>query len=440
MTDGQRISSKLLEREEILSRVRRGKMTCLEADQWAADNGQTFTHKPDPARFDPMNEQCWTLPTVAAWIVERSFDAVREHWEQYRAECRVWRRWVQLSDEGDDELGFQLGAATSTNLFMAFGLHERPLNFEAGRELVFALGSGQLSATGIGPGNEFRTPILKDYWLIKETLLSGKQSHSINSIDNRLIDRIERKLNGKSVVVARCDVLTIWTPIRQVSEYILDNDNKPDVDLIPVFPLGFDAPDWNLEHVLAWVWFRNLRRLRNLELRSEERPTWYGRRYRSGLVDQTSENKLKNALMTEQLSGFRGNRRIETAEWRKKRLWEEKDLWFRRDQVIKLWPEEAESVSHMKDLNILNDKASESNETLTVTKATPNKRGPKPIFQDVIARMRKDLEENKYADFDRLEAEKSEVLAQIYGRSRGTIRKALDLLRHEREIETKNDK
>ncbi len=49
-------------RDEILARVRRGETSTETAEQWAAENGEIFSTKPDPARFDPMTEPHWTLP------------------------------------------------------------------------------------------------------------------------------------------------------------------------------------------------------------------------------------------------------------------------------------------------------------------------------------------------------------------------------------------
>ena len=158
---------------KVLELVRHGKMTTQEADQWAADHGEIFTNRPHTTAFDPMNEPRWTLPMVAAWIVQRSFDAVREHCDRYRAECRVWRFRFEPKDEGDDEVGYELGPAEPTNLLKAFGKQadkwsprrlQRESSFDPGNELEFALRSGQLTATGIGPGNKYQSSILSQYW------------------------------------------------------------------------------------------------------------------------------------------------------------------------------------------------------------------------------------------------------------------------------------
>ena len=80
-------------REEILARVRRGETSTETAEHWAAENGEIFSTKPDPARFDPMTEPHWTLPMAAAWIIERSGEKVREQWDIYRSE---WLDWESL--------------------------------------------------------------------------------------------------------------------------------------------------------------------------------------------------------------------------------------------------------------------------------------------------------------------------------------------------------
>ena len=46
---------------------------------------------PDANQFDPMGELQWSLPMAVAWIVWRSPDGVREHWDAYRQECLDWQ-------------------------------------------------------------------------------------------------------------------------------------------------------------------------------------------------------------------------------------------------------------------------------------------------------------------------------------------------------------
>ena len=81
--------------------VLRGKKTPDEAEQWLAEKNAVadiklrlppFASYPDLVRFDPMAEKDWTLAMAAAWIIWRTPEAVREHWNDYRFECKEWRR------------------------------------------------------------------------------------------------------------------------------------------------------------------------------------------------------------------------------------------------------------------------------------------------------------------------------------------------------------
>jgi hypothetical protein len=77
-------------RDDILMSVRRGKISPQEADQRASRVGEVLSHTPDPAAFDPLQEREWSLPMTAAWVIERSLDAVRAQWDRYRSETRRW--------------------------------------------------------------------------------------------------------------------------------------------------------------------------------------------------------------------------------------------------------------------------------------------------------------------------------------------------------------
>jgi hypothetical protein len=64
-------------------------------------NGQQpFVSKPDPARFDPTGEADWTLAMIAAWIIWRTPESVRDHWDAYLFECTEWRSFEQALADG----------------------------------------------------------------------------------------------------------------------------------------------------------------------------------------------------------------------------------------------------------------------------------------------------------------------------------------------------
>lgn len=69
------------ERDELIDRVRYGRLTPAEAEAEAAHLGlERLASRPDPSQFDPMRETWWTLPMAIAWIARRSPDEVRESW------------------------------------------------------------------------------------------------------------------------------------------------------------------------------------------------------------------------------------------------------------------------------------------------------------------------------------------------------------------------
>jgi hypothetical protein len=76
--------------DDVFMLVRSGKLTPDEAEAWASErNRPPFAASPDIARFDPMSEPDWTLAMGAAWLIWRTPEKVREHWDAYLLECKV---------------------------------------------------------------------------------------------------------------------------------------------------------------------------------------------------------------------------------------------------------------------------------------------------------------------------------------------------------------
>jgi hypothetical protein len=180
-------------------------------------------HKPDPAAFDPITEICWTSPTAAAWIIERSPEGVREHWDKYRRECNVWRRRAMSVDD-DIVLGYELQPAGPTSLFRVLRNVQEPPNrpeqrnvqtlsdrrerqspFDPAGELAFALRSGQLPATGLWSNNEIRSSVSKEYWLAAR---KGEKPDVIEELSERTDkDKVD---SFKYILVNVRDALSIW--------------------------------------------------------------------------------------------------------------------------------------------------------------------------------------------------------------------------------------
>ena len=323
-------------RDEILARVRRGETSTQKAEDWAAENGEIFSTKPDPARFDPMSEPHWTLPMAAAWIIERSGEDVREQWDSYRSD---WRDWESL---GPPDFGAELRAVGPANLDV-FARDVDPFEDDANmrpfaHEMCFALRSGQLGATGVSRARKVRVPISKLAWRGPFLGTERKARHdAIYAVD---IDD-DGVVIFNEVRVPRDEVIGIWPPLApSITSSETDRERIPPVKLTATLPPGFDRPDWSDEHVSAWLAHRNLAELRALELRNPQRPKFYGRIYRRGFIDARPGKILRAALITERLVPMKGENPVRRGGWwRDKSIWNSKGIWFRRDHVMQLWPE-----------------------------------------------------------------------------------------------------
>ena len=79
-------------RGSIIERVRDGEKNPSEAEKEAARLGcSPLIPIPDPVRFDPMRESYWTLHMALAWIMWRTVDDVRRHWDEWRDEAKQWQ-------------------------------------------------------------------------------------------------------------------------------------------------------------------------------------------------------------------------------------------------------------------------------------------------------------------------------------------------------------
>jgi hypothetical protein len=96
-------------RDDVVMMVRRGEKNPEEAEAWAKENNQPpFASSPDITRFDPMRETDWTFAMAAAWIIWRTPDAVRKHWDAYLYECREWRCRESRFSDGRHEVGWEV--------------------------------------------------------------------------------------------------------------------------------------------------------------------------------------------------------------------------------------------------------------------------------------------------------------------------------------------
>ena len=79
------------DRHKVEWAVQWGLVTPSDADAWARERGEEpFDYQPDPAGFDPMSLEEWSLAMATAWIIWRTPADVCRAWEPYATECRTW--------------------------------------------------------------------------------------------------------------------------------------------------------------------------------------------------------------------------------------------------------------------------------------------------------------------------------------------------------------
>jgi hypothetical protein len=417
-------------RDEILAMVRGGEMSVEQAEQWAKANREIFSVNPDPSRFDPMKEQHWTLPMVGAWIVDRRPDAVRVVWDNYRKHQLSWRVCEVQSPEGHRIFGAELcGGAAATLREVLSESHRRTTDFKPDVELAFALRSGQLKSTGISWSRQQRVPIPKDAWLSPNPSSSGEMHEDpIYAADDR--DDVYTEIE-----VDRDDVIGIWPELTPPGHRERSPTNCERASFIPTvktLPPGFDRIDWTAEHVLAWLRYRNIAQLSTLELSDPNRPRYYGWRYRSGYVDSPSMEALREALITEKLVGMSSEHPISRGSWwRDKSILDEEKVWFRRDDVQRLWAERGSDGTQTVDTSFSSPKVSPATRTAVIeeTLHSGRTRGPRPIERNrVIGEMWKDIESGHFT-VAQLFKEKKLGLEKRYGTKSTTLGNALEEFR-----------
>jgi hypothetical protein len=407
-------------RDNILVRVRRGEMSTKTAEDWGAENGEIFSIRPDPTRFDPLTEPRWTLPMMAAWIIERSAEKVREQWDSYRSE---WRDWESL---GPPDFGAELRAVGPANLDV-FRRDVNPLEDDMqpfADEMYFALSSGQLSATGVNHTHKVRKPISKLAW--RGPFLGAERKTRPDAIYAVDIDD-DAIVVFSDAQVPRDEVVGIWPPSMTSSE--TDHERIPPGKSAATLPPGFDRPDWSVEHVIAWLAHPNLAELRTLELRNPERPKFYGRTYRRGFIDAGQGEILRAALIKEKLIAMKGeNPVLHGGYWRDRSVWNAPEIWFRSDHVMQLWPEHDSQRARVIEEGWQSENDADDGR-LPLKGDHPfigaaRRPGPRPKkLEAVKAAMRKDIAEGRRTREGLRDALEKE-LEDYYHVSRDTARKA----------------
>lgn len=209
-------------RDQLLDKARLGDITPEQAERAAEGLGcGPLAFAPPPDDFDPMDEAFWTLPMALAWIAYRTPDAVREWWDEYRAECWDWqpRTW-RIGPDGPVRNGHvleQRPAATLARLTLAETLEDRNGRDpawsmtvgEATEALLIALRTGCIAATGIATADGTRQEIAALLWQDLDFALD----FTVDAIQAK--DPAEPGPVFVRVTVQRNAVTTFWPPRRE---------------------------------------------------------------------------------------------------------------------------------------------------------------------------------------------------------------------------------
>ena len=143
------------ERPAIERQVFLGEMISKEADAWAKEKGlPPFASQLDPVLPDPLGKTEWTLAMAAAWMIFRTLDAVREHWDEFRC-LPKWRRRKGNLDQEDGAVGWEVRELTPVSLHDVFikrlkNSSNPLLRYHAEIDRLWGdLGSGNIHAKGI---------------------------------------------------------------------------------------------------------------------------------------------------------------------------------------------------------------------------------------------------------------------------------------------------
>jgi hypothetical protein len=209
-------------RDDLIEKVRYGKMTPAEAEAEAARlNLKPFECRPKPGDFDPMKEVFWTLPMAVAWIAYRTADEVREWWDAYRIECWDWhyRKW-RIGIDGPVHEGHFLEQRTTATLVLlglaaifdraSGGGPALKMTVDEAREtaLLAALREGLIEAIGINvaTGTSEKIPVIA--WHDLEC----QEQHDRDVVATPL-SRLGGGLRYERVLVWRKAIIGMWPAI-----------------------------------------------------------------------------------------------------------------------------------------------------------------------------------------------------------------------------------
>ena len=219
-----------VDRDDAVMRLRRGEWTPADAKAWsnAYPKERPFEFVPSHDRFEPMRKPEWTLAMAAAWIIWRTADEVREHWDAYLVKCAKLRARDRTFGVGRREVGWE--ECQSDPVSLSDIVRECARADPDGSKLKAldnieclwnSLKEGQLEATGllhflvggrrrdVAPVEPRRMVIPRHEWIDLSPL------HSYEGMPNSVGTAMDIEPRYDEVHVWRDDVLRLWLPPRK---------------------------------------------------------------------------------------------------------------------------------------------------------------------------------------------------------------------------------
>ena len=349
--------------EPYLRRAHCGTSTPDEIEAELAAKGlPPLAFTPDPARFDSMAQPWWTLPMAAAWIIWRTPHAVRRVWHEYRRKTRHWIGPQQLEVWEDRETspwgyqvkkmvtGYALGPLGALHLFQVLLRAELGdpedgspvLSGEATRAQLWArLQSGALVVEGVRHlGNE-RAPLRDAEWIDLDPYYND--DWPTDSMGNQS----EKVPRFTSLRVRSAEVVRLW-PIRGGADGPAQEGDESE-RLERKRLEDFKRPEWTLGQTLSWIAYRDSNRFGCFSDRRSTLVLFYKYPPEPALLDPECQTTLRAALVEGRIAAIQDRRPIPKESWVGSSLWDFEEAWFRRIDVLSLWPEQecaARQASH----------------------------------------------------------------------------------------------
>ena len=352
--------------EPYLRRAHCGLSTPDEIDAEIAAKGlPPLTFTPDTGSFDPMAHPWWTLPMAAAWIIWRTPHAVTRVWPDYRRKVRKWvgPRRIAIWDEAAEArsygyrarkteivTGYALGRLDDLHLLDVLLRAELGdpkdgapvLSGEATRAQLWArLQSGALIAEGVRhPGSE-RAPMRDAEWIDLDPYYHN--DWPTNSIGKQF----EANPRFTGLCVRSADVLRLWPPPGAADGPTPAGDQSERLERERL--KDFKRPEWTLGQTLSWIAYRDRDRFGCFSDRRSTLVLFYKHPPEPALLDPECQTTLRSALVEGRMVAIRDHQPVPREKWVGSSLWDFEGAWFRRIDVLSLWPELDSEASQVPD-------------------------------------------------------------------------------------------